>query len=76
MFDGPFAWIMIIVALLLIFGGGKRLPEIGKGLGSFVREFKKAQKDDEPAEPKALNGADATPKLGESKDKDQAGKNA
>lgn len=47
MTDGPFAWLMIIVALLLIFGGGKRLPEIGRGLGAFLKEFKKAQKDDE-----------------------------
>lgn len=46
MTDGPFAWIMIIVALLLIFGGGKKLPEIGRGLGAFIKEFKKAQADD------------------------------
>lgn len=49
MTDGPFAWLMIIVALLLIFGGGKRLPEIGRGLGAFIKEFKKAQADDAPA---------------------------
>lgn len=53
---------MIIVALLLIFGGGKRLPEIGKGLGSFVKEFKKAQRDDGPAEQE---------KLGQPEDKKQ-----
>jgi TatA/E family protein of Tat protein translocase len=52
MTDGPFAWIMIVVALLLIFGGGKRLPEIGRGLGAFLKEFKKAQKDEDvPAAP-------------------------
>jgi len=65
MMDGPFAWLMIIVALLLIFGGGKRLPEIGRGLGSFVREFKKAQKDEEPSAeaPKVLDASVVTPKL-------------
>lgn len=52
MTDGPFAWLMVIVALLLIFGGGKKLPEIGRGLGAFIKEFKKAQKDEEP--PKAV----------------------
>lgn len=66
MTDGPFAWLMIIVALLLIFGGGKRLPEIGRGLGSFVKEFKKAQRDDEPAAaPKVIDAADAKPKEGD-----------
>lgn len=54
MTDGPFAWLMIIVALLLIFGGGKRLPEIGRGLGSFVKEFKKAQRDDDETAPKIV----------------------
>lgn len=59
MSDGPFAWLMIIVALLLIFGGGKRLPEIGRGLGAFLKEFKKAQKDDEA--PKTLEPAAPAP---------------
>ena len=36
--------IIIGVIVLLIFGG-KRLPEIGKGLGSAIREFRKVKQD-------------------------------
>ncbi len=41
--------IIILIAALLLFGP-KRLPEIGRSLGSSMREFKDAvtNKDDEP----------------------------
>lgn len=38
--------ILIIVALLIIFGG-KKIPELMKGLGSGIKEFKNAAKDDD-----------------------------
>lgn len=41
---GPAELIIIAVIVLLIFGG-KRLPEIGKGLGGAVREMKNIKKD-------------------------------
>ena len=40
--------ILIIVALLLLFGG-KKIPELMKGFGSGIKEFKNAAKDDQPA---------------------------
>jgi sec-independent protein translocase protein TatA len=42
---------MIIIGLvaLLVFGG-RRLGDIGKGLGEGIRNFKGAVKDDKPAE--------------------------
>ncbi|NBL65774.1 twin-arginine translocase TatA/TatE family subunit [Flavobacterium sp. NST-5] len=43
--------ILIVVVLLLIFGG-KKIPELMKGLGSGMKEFKNAAKDDQPANPK------------------------
>ncbi len=51
---GPVGWqemIIILVVLLLLFGA-KRLPEMGRSLGRGMREFKDAVtgKDDEPAE--------------------------
>jgi len=41
---GPTELIIIAVIILLIFGA-KRLPEIGKGVGGAIREFKKVKKD-------------------------------
>ena len=41
---GPTELIVIAVILLLIFGA-KRIPEIGKGLGGAVREFKNVKKE-------------------------------
>lgn len=44
MFEGlfqPMHLILILIIALIIFGPGK-LPELGKGLGQSIREFKKA----------------------------------
>ncbi len=43
--------ILIVVVVLLLFGG-KKIPELMKGLGSGINEFKKAVKEDETAAPK------------------------
>ncbi len=45
-FVGPWQWIIIGLAILLLFGG-KKLPELMKGLGSGIKEFKKATQEDE-----------------------------
>ena len=37
---------IIVVVILLLFGG-KKIPELAKGLGSGIKNFKKAVKDDE-----------------------------
>ena len=41
---GPTELFIIALIVLLIFGA-KRLPEIGKGLGGAIREFKKVKKE-------------------------------
>jgi len=46
---GPWQWIIIGLAILLLFGG-KKLPELMKGLGGGIKEFKKASKDEEKDE--------------------------
>ena len=38
---GPLELVVILLVLLLLFGG-KKLPEVGKALGEGIREFKKA----------------------------------
>jgi len=38
----------LIIAIVLLLFGGKKIPELMKGLGGGVKEFKNAMKDDEP----------------------------
>lgn len=48
---GPGELVIILIILLVLFGGTK-LPQLAKGLGQSMKEFKKASKDDdEPAKP-------------------------
>jgi len=42
-------WIIIGLAILLLFGG-RKIPELMKGLGGGIKEFKKATKDDSTEE--------------------------
>jgi len=46
---GPWQWIIIGLAILLLFGG-KKLPELMKGLGGGIKEFKKATKEEDEEE--------------------------
>jgi sec-independent protein translocase protein TatA len=48
---GPWQVVLIVLAFLLFFGG-RKIPELMKGLGQGLKEFKKATKD-EPKEPEA-----------------------
>jgi sec-independent protein translocase protein TatA len=48
MMPGPFELIIILVIVLLLFGG-KRLKNIGGDLGNAIKGFKKSMKD-EPAD--------------------------
>lgn len=43
--------ILIAVIILLLFGG-KKIPELMKGIGTGIKEFKNAAKDDQPADSK------------------------
>ena len=38
--------IIIIVVVVLLLFGGKKIPELMRGLGSGIKEFKDASKDD------------------------------
>ena len=43
---GPWQIVLIIAVLLLLFGG-KKIPELMKGLGKGMKEFKDATKEDD-----------------------------
>ena len=53
---GGAEWIIILVIAVLIFG--RRLPEIARGLGKSITEFKKGVKDTEDEINDALNESD------------------
>lgn len=44
--------IVLIIAVILLLFGGKKIPELMRGLGKGMREFKDAQKGDTPPENK------------------------
>lgn len=47
---GPWQVILIVAIVLLMFGG-KKIPELMKGLGKGVKEFKDATKGNEEEKP-------------------------
>ena len=40
--------LFIIVAVVVLLFGGKKIPELAKGLGKGIKDFKGALKEDEP----------------------------
>ena len=44
--------ILVILAIVLLLFGGKKIPELMKGLGSGIKEFKNAAKDDQTLDKK------------------------
>ena len=43
-FLGGMEWIIVLLAVLLLFGA-KKIPELARGLGQGIKEFKKATKE-------------------------------
>lgn len=48
---GPWQIAIVVMVVLLLFGG-KKIPELMRGLGSGIKEFKDASKEDEKLEEK------------------------
>ena len=46
---GPWQIALIVVVVLLLFGG-RKIPELMRGLGSGIKEFKDASKEEESGE--------------------------
>ncbi|HLT54216.1 MAG TPA: twin-arginine translocase TatA/TatE family subunit [Flavobacteriaceae bacterium] len=44
--------VILIVAIVLIIFGGRKIPELMRGLGSGIKEFKDASKEDDSKDKK------------------------
>jgi sec-independent protein translocase protein TatA len=63
--DNPIHILLVLVVVLMVFGA-KRLPELGRGLGSGMRGFKESINGEAPDEPQvALSSAPAEPAAAE-----------
>ena len=48
--------ILIILVIVLLLFGGRKIPELMKGLGKGMREFKKASSDDDTDDEASTKG--------------------
>ncbi len=51
---GPMEIILIILAIVLLFGA-KKIPELMRGLGSGIKEFKKASSEQDEDDKKEID---------------------
>ncbi len=56
-------WVIVLLVIVLLFGA-KRIPELAKGLGSGVKNFKKAIKEDDEEQEKIAQATESkTPNI-------------
>ena len=53
--------IFIILAILLLLFGGRKLPELARAMGSSITQFKKGLREPEDPDPEQLKAADSDP---------------
>ena len=46
----PIHWLIVLAIIVLLFGG-KKIPEVMRGLGEGIRSFKEGMRGDEPLGP-------------------------
>jgi sec-independent protein translocase protein TatA len=50
--------LMVILGIAVLMFGGRKIPEVAKGLGQGLREFKQAMRDDKPDADKQASGVE------------------
>jgi sec-independent protein translocase protein TatA len=56
-----FTEIAILLLILVLFFGAKRIPEIGASIGKGIKEFKRGLKEEPPSEPPASSDSALPP---------------
>ena len=51
--------LLIIVVIIMVLFGGKKIPELMHGLGKGINEFKRASQPDAPTDAEAAKAAEA-----------------
>lgn len=59
--------LLIILAVLILLFGATKLPQLAKGLGQSMKEFKKASKDEDPKDADEPSEADLKAQLAAAK---------
>ncbi len=59
--------LLIILVIILVLFGGRKLPELMRGLGTGIREFKEGMRDQPPANPPASTTTTNAPTTEEKK---------
>ena len=54
MWDSPMHLLIIAIVILVLFGG-RKIPEVMRGLGQGVREFKEGMRGDQPVQSNQSN---------------------
>lgn len=57
-----FTEIVILLGILVLFFGAKRIPEIGSSIGKGIKEFKRGLKEEAPKEPEDPASSGGAPK--------------
>jgi sec-independent protein translocase protein TatA len=65
-FSSPMHLILILLVVVLLFGG-KKIPELMKGIGEGMKEFKKASRLDDEPEKKETGVKESEIKVSENK---------
>jgi sec-independent protein translocase protein TatA len=52
MFNLGLPEVLVLFAVVILIFGATRLPELGRGIGEGIRNFKKSLRDDQPEEEK------------------------
>ncbi|NIA67541.1 twin-arginine translocase TatA/TatE family subunit [Pelagibius litoralis] len=71
-------WLIVLVVVLVLFGGGGKIPKLMRDMGQGINAFKKGLKEDQKNKDKAAEGDDSkvldqdSPAMASSEEKDKA----